>query len=297
MRYLIDKTNENTIIKDFLRKNHISSNLLKRLKQIPNGITVNSKHENVTYLLKKNDILELNIDDFLEDENEYLEPVNIPLEIIYEDENLTVVNKPSNMPTHESLNNRGNSLANALRYRYKEVPYVFRATNRLDKDTSGVVITANNRFYASLLSAKIKNGEVKKEYIALVKGKLDGEGEINAPIDRIEKSIIKRIVRADGEEAITKYRVLASNEEASIVLLTPVTGRTHQLRVHLAYIGHPILGDALYGDKCEYINRQALHCLKMDILDIGCYRASLPEDIKFVIRNFFGDEEIIPEHK
>ncbi|MBQ8545923.1 MAG: RluA family pseudouridine synthase [Clostridia bacterium] len=295
MRYIIDKSNEKITIKDFLKKNRISSNLLKRLKKIPNGILVNSSHQNVTYVLKENDILELNTEDFLDDENEYLEPANIPLEIIYEDENLTVVNKPSDMPTHESLNNRGNSLANALRYRYLEKPYVFRATNRLDKDTSGVVITANNRFYASLLSEKIKSGKVKKEYIAIVKGKLEGEGEINAPIDRIEKSIIKRVVREDGESAITRYKSIFATSEASIILLTPITGRTHQLRVHLSYIGHPIIGDRLYGEESQYIARQALHCLKMEVDEIGKFYAPLAQDIKSLIRRYFDNEELIPK--
>lgn len=296
MRYLIDKTSQNIMIKDFLRKNHISSNLIKRLKKLPDGILVNSNHQNVTYILKEYDILEINIDDFANDTNKHLEPKNIPIEIIYEDENITVINKPSNMPTHESLNNRGNSLANALMFRYKEKPYVFRATNRLDKDTSGVVITANNRFYASLLSNKIKNGEVEKSYIAIVSGCLKGEGTINAPIDRIGESIIKRVVRPDGEEAITNYKVLASSEKASVVLVTPVTGRTHQIRVHMAHIGHPIIGDALYGDKSDFIERQALHCLKMSITDIGNFYAPLANDIKMLIRSYFDNEEFVPKN-
>ncbi len=295
MKYIINKENENLKIKDFLRKNKISSNLLKRLKKIPDGITVNGLHQNVIYVLKENDVLELNIDDFDVDTNMYLEPSNIPIDIIYEDENFTVVNKPSNMPTHESINNRGNTLANALKYRYNDKAYVFRATNRLDKDTSGIVITANNRYYASLLSNKIKNNEIKKQYIAIVSGELSGEGTINAPIDRVGESIIKRTVREDGEAAMTDYKVIATSPEASLVLLTPITGRTHQLRVHMAYIGHPIVGDELYGEKSEYIDRQALHCLKMDINDIGQFYAPLAPDILSLVRRFFKNEELIPK--
>lgn len=295
MKFVINKENQDHKIKDFLRKNQISSNLLKRLKKLPNGITVNGMHQNVTYVLKENDVLELNIDDYDDDINEYLEPANLPVEIIYEDENLTVVNKPSGMPTHESLNNRGNTLANALKYRYNDKLYVFRATNRLDKDTSGIVITANNRYYASLLSNKIKNNEISKEYIAVVNGELTGEGTINAPIDRVGESIIKRMVREDGEEAISVYRSLASTKEASLVLLTPITGRTHQLRVHMAYIGHPIMGDIMYGQASEYINRQALHCLRMDIKDIGSYYATLSDDIMSLVRRYFKNEELIPK--
>ena len=267
MRYIIDNSNENISIKDFLKREKISSNLLKRLKKIPNGIQVNKKHENVNYILKVNDVLELRADDFFDDENEYLEPLDIPLEIVYEDENLTVVNKPSNMPTHESLNNRGNTLANALRYRYLGKPYVFRATNRLDKDTSGLVITANNRYYASLLSEKIKKGEIKKEYIAVVTGRLEGEGVIDAPIDRIEQSIIKRVVREDGERAVTKYKSLIANNEISVVLLMPETGRTHQIRVHSKHMGHPIVGDKTYGIKNHKFNLegQLLHAKKLEL--------------------------------
>ena len=199
------------------------------------------------------------------------------------------------MPTHESLNNHGNTLANALKYRYNEKAYVFRATNRLDKDTSGVVITANNRYYASLLSKKIQNGEVDKEYIALVCGELSGEGVINAPIDRVGESIIKRAVIMTGEEAISKYKVLSSSKELSLVLLTPVTGRTHQLRVHMAHLGHPILGDELYGEKSDLIKRQALHCLKMSINDVGNFYAPVPFDMKDLIKKYFN-EEIIPQN-
>lgn len=289
MKYIIEKQDENLKIRDFLRKNKVSSNLLKRLKRLPNGIMVNQEHQNVTYVLKEKDVLELNIDDFDDDENEFLVPTDIPIEIIFENDDITVVNKPSNMPTHESLNNRGNSLANALKYRYRDKAYVFRATNRLDKDTSGVVITANNRFYASLLSSKIKNNEVEKSYLAVVSGKLEGDGVINAPIDRVGKSIIKRTVREDGEEAITHYKSLISTSEASLVLLTPKTGRTHQLRVHLSYINHPIIGDYLYGNESALISRQALHCYKMDVKDVGCYKAPLFPDMISLINHYFGE--------
>ena len=289
MKYLIEKENGAISIKDFLRRKSYSANLVKRLKKIENGITVNGVHQNVTYVLKEGDVLALRDEDFSEDTNAHLVPNDIPIEIIYEDENITVINKPANMPTHESLNNRGNSLANALAYRYREKSYVFRATNRLDKDTSGVVITANNKYYAALLSDKIKKGQVEKKYVAIVCGKLDGEGEIDAPIDRIGKSIIKREVREDGERAVTRYKVLKSCEKYSLVLLTPVTGRTHQLRVHMAHIGHAILGDGLYGEESSEISRQALHCLEMNVCGIGTFKAPLSPDIKALTDKYFPD--------
>ena len=289
MKYLIDEKNSAITIKDFLRKNSYSANLIKRLKKIENGITVNGAHQNVTYVLKNGDLLALKDEDFENDTNEHLEPINIPLEIIYEDENVTVINKPANMPTHESLNNRGNSLANALAYRYHDKNYVFRATNRLDKDTSGVVITANSKYYAALLSSKIKKGLVLKKYVAIVDGELMGEGEINAPIDRIGESIIKREVRADGEVAISRYKSLATNGKYSLVLLTPITGRTHQLRVHMAHIGHPIVGDALYGKENDEISRQALHCLEMKIDDTYTFYAPISPDIKELTDKYFPE--------
>ena len=292
MKYLIKNNDAGKTIKEFLREIGFSGNLIKRLKKIDDGILVNSFHQNVLYHLQENDILELKAEDFDNDTNEYLEPVDLPIEIVYEDENITVVNKPYGMPTHQSINNHNNTLANALRFRYKEKPYVFRATNRLDKDTSGVVITANNKYYASLLSQKIKRGEVKKEYIAVVKGRLEGDGTIDAPIDRVGESIIKRTVRPDGESALTEYRALMSCDDISVVSVFPKTGRTHQIRVHMEYIGHPIIGDALYFEKSEYIARQALHCLKMDLGELGSFVAPLPKDITELIRRYFENEEI-----
>ena len=228
----------------------------------------------------------------MEETNEYLEPVDIPIDIIFEDENMTVVNKGANMPTHESINNRGNTLANALAYRYKDKPYVFRAVNRLDKDTSGVVLTANNKYYAGMLSNIIKNGKIQKEYIAVVQGKLSGKGTIEGGIKRIGESIIERTVSDDGEYALTEYEVLKSCEEISVVLVKPKTGRTHQIRVHMAHIGHPVVGDELYGEKSEYISRQALHCKRMKIEGIGDFIAPLPNDINKLIRRYFDEENV-----
>ena len=292
MKYVIASNCAGKTIKEFLREKGVSGNLLKRLKKIEKGILVNSAHQNVLYRLQENDILELMIEDFDSDTNEYLEPVDLPIDIIYEDENITVVNKSYGMPTHQSINNHNNTLANALCFRYRDKPYVFRASNRLDKDTSGVVITANNRYYASLISKMIKGGQVKKEYIAVVKGRLEGAGTINLPIDRVGESIIKRMVREDGEPALTEYCALMSCDEISVVSVMPITGRTHQIRVHMESIGHPIMGDALYFEKSCYIDRQALHCLRMDLGELGSYFAPLPNDILMLIRRFFGNEEI-----
>ena len=200
------------------------------------------------------------------------------------------------MPTHESINNRGNSLANALAYRYKDRPYVFRATNRLDKNTSGIVITANNKFFSALLSEKIRNGSIKKTYIAIVEGSLSGDGKIEKPIGRIAESVIERQVREDGEYALTEFVSLATNDKYSVVLVSPKTGRTHQIRVHMSYIGHPLAGDEMYGGTTNGISRQALHCLMMDIDGVGCFYAPVADDMRNLIRSQFGNEDFIPKN-
>lgn len=292
MEYIINEKQDKILLRDFLRRElKLSARLVKSLKKYENSILVNGEHSIVTKRLSKGDVVTLDFTDKEEDVNEYLEKTDIPLDIIYEDENFTVVNKSSNVPTHQSLRHYTDTLANALAFRYKDRPYVFRAINRLDMDTSGVVVTANNRFYADFLCEKLQNGGFHKQYIAIVEGKLEGEGTIDAPIIRLEESIIKRGVSSEGDESITNYKVLMSSDSVSVVLVTPVTGRTHQIRVHMAHIGHPIVGDFLYGKESDEMKRQALHAYRLDIDGIGSFEAKLPDDMKNLIRRYFGDDK------
>jgi 23S rRNA pseudouridine1911/1915/1917 synthase len=292
MEYIINEKQDKILLRDFLRRElKLSARLVKSLKKYENSILVNGEHSIVTKRLSKGDVVTLDFTDKEEDVNEYLEKTDIPLDIIYEDENFTVVNKSSNMPTHQSLRHYTDTLANALAFRYKDRPYVFRAINRLDMDTSGVVVTANNRFYADFLCEKLQNGGFHKQYIAIVEGKLEGEGTIDAPIIRLEESIIKRGVSSEGDESITNYKVLMSSDSVSVVLVTPITGRTHQIRVHMAHIGHPIIGDFLYGKESDEMKRQALHAYRLDIDGVGSFEAKLPEDMQNLIRRYFGDDK------
>lgn len=292
MEYIINEKQDKILLRDFLRRElKLSARLVKSLKKYENSILVNGEHSIVTKRLSKGDVVTLDFTDKEEDVNEYLEKTDIPLDIIYEDENFTVVNKSSNMPTHQSLRHYTDTLANALAFRYKDRPYVFRAINRLDMDTSGVVVTANNRFYADFLCEKLQNGGFHKQYIAIVEGKLEGEGTIDAPIIRLEESIIKRGVSSEGDESITNYKVLMSSDSVSVVLVTPVTGRTHQIRVHMAHIGHPIIGDFLYGKESDEMKRQALHAYRLDIDGVGSFEAKLPDDMQNLIRRYFGDDK------
>ena len=293
MERIINKEHTGIILRQFLKSEmKISSTLLKKLKKDYYAITVNGEHKNVDYILKTGDRVKIDISR-LEKINENIKPSEIDIDIIYEDENITVVNKKAGMPTHPSLNHYEDTLANALAYKYKDKPYVFRVLNRLDKDTSGVVVTANNTYTASLLSDQMQNGKVQKTYIAIVKGKLEGSGIINAPINRLNDTIIKRGVSNDGSPAITEYVSLIACDEISVILAKPKTGRTHQLRVHFSHIGHAILGDSLYGEKSDLIARQALHAKSMEIEDIGRFFAPIPQDMEKVIRRYFGNVEFI----
>ena len=293
MKYIIDKKSDKLILRDYLTKKlKLSSRLVKYLKKFDDGILINGTNAHVDRALNCGDVLELNFNDRYGDVNEFLIKTEMDIDILFEDENMTVVNKAPNVPTHQSINHYTDTLANALAYRYRERPYVFRAITRLDKDTTGVVITANNRYYAEHLSLKLRAGLFNKEYIAIVTGRLEGKGVINAPIKRSQDSIVNRIVADDGEYAITEYEALHSSDELSVVRVHPITGRTHQIRVHMSHIGHPILGDTLYGEESALIDRQALHAYKLEIPEVGVFRAPLFNDMKNIIRRYFNDESL-----
>ena len=258
-------------------------------------IKVNRKRAEISTILNEGDTIQCFLPpEFFEKKTDIstYERIKPKLSIIYEDENFTIVNKDANMPTHQSLKHYTDTLANALAYRYRERPYVFRAINRLDKDTSGVVVTANNRFFADVLSRKLKSGGFHKKYIAIVSGRIDIDGKIDAPIKREKESIITRIVSPDGDAATTEYKPLLACDDISVLLVTPITGRTHQIRVHMASIGHPIIGDDLYGSSSEYIDRQALHAYTLKIDGIGEFKAPIPDDMMELIRRYFENDEI-----
>lgn len=184
------------------------------------------------------------------------------LDILYEDTHLLVVNKPAGMAVHPSQGNHGNTLANGLAdyFRKKQEAFVFRAVNRLDKDTSGLLLVAKNGLSSSLLSGQVERREICREYLAAVCGKTDACGTVSVPIGRKEGSAIQRIPDPDhGEAASTRYERLLYNKntDLSLLRLRLETGRTHQIRVHMKYIGHPLPGDFLYNPDFRYIRRQA----------------------------------------
>ena len=236
---------------DYLRHRGLSVTLVKRAKY--GGIHLNGEVVTVRAEVNLGDLIEIYAEDNV---SEGIPPMDIPLTVLYEDEDILAVDKPTGMPTHPSKGNNLPTLANAV-MGYYGGDFVFRSVNRLDRDTSGIVIIAKNQFSAGALSSTMKKGMWNKKYHALISGiPTEKSGVIDAPIERVEEGNIKRMVRDDGKRAITEYLVIEEYEKDCLCELHLLTGRTHQIRVHMAHIGHPLVSDFLYGtpsDKEYYL--------------------------------------------
>ncbi|MBQ8527614.1 MAG: RluA family pseudouridine synthase [Lachnospiraceae bacterium] len=261
--YEIASEDANLTILQFLKNKGYSSSNVVALKKIEKSILVNGIWEHVTYKLQTGDTLTVQ---YTEDNtSEKIVPTMLPLSIVYEDEDILVVNKPADMPVHPSQGNYTNTLANALMYYYlqKDETFTFRCINRLDRDTTGLVLLAKHAISAGILSVQMQNREIHRTYLALVEGSFSEQhGIIDAPIARKDESIIEREVNfLTGDRAVTHYDVVGFYEETgySLLSLKLETGRTHQIRVHMQHIGHPLIGDTLYPSDCSRIQRQALH--------------------------------------
>ncbi len=240
-------------LQEYLKNNcKVSRRLIQKLKNTDGGITCNGGFVRTVDTVHQGDIIEFNIND----ENEIEPNGNLRVEIAFENESIVIFDKPSGMPVHPSVRHRNDTLGNLFAYLYPDL--TFRPVNRLDKDTSGLCIVAKNPYAANLIQ-----GNCKKVYFAAVHGIIKGNGVINAPIAREKESIIVRCVRDDGQYAVTYYKNIKSNEKYTLLEINLETGRTHQIRVHFAYIGNPLAGDDLYGGKRDDISRQALHCGKI----------------------------------
>ncbi len=259
-----------------------SANIIKKLKQT-NGIWINGEKARLNCIVHQGDEVVIVMP---EGAAVNITPENIPLNILYEDDDILAVNKPRGMMTHPSKEHYSQTLANGVVHYLKNA--AFRVITRLDKDTSGVVLIAKNHLSAHKLNEAMRQGEIKKEYIALVKGSPNPpHGTIDAPITRGDG--IRRIVDANGKSAITYYTLEKACGDLSIVKLEPVTGRTHQLRVHMQYIGTPIYGDWLYGS-AQKGEKTRLHCRKLELVqpmtgESIAITASVPHDINKVIEN------------
>ena len=276
MTYTVPEEYEGLPLRTYLlRELRLSHRLLTRLKAVPDGILLDGRRVMVRAILHAGETLSLAIEDDGDDGR--IVPSGVMPHVLYEDGDLIVCDKAGDMPTHPSHGHFDDTLANALatydQSRYgRTLP--FRPVNRLDRETSGVVLIARNALAAARLAEQMQGQRIRKVYLALLDGSIPESGTVSAPIRRAQPSIILREVCAPDAEgaqaAITHYRTVASWQTAdgqprTLVLAFPETGRTHQLRLHFAHLGAPILGDGLYGreDTADRPSRQLLHALSL----------------------------------
>ena len=289
--YIIDEDSAGLRVEQFLRRKRYSGQNLSEIKRMPKSILVNGVHYYMRQELSTGDHLQVRI---CETQNsEKIPPTKLALDIIYEDEDLLVLNKPAGMPIHPSLNNYTNSIANALAYYFQSQgkPFIFRCCKRLDRDTSGLTIVSKHLVSGSILSDMTKYRKVHREYLAIVRGSVTpSEGTIQAPLGRKDGTIIERTVDWEhGEDAVTHYKVVKEANGHSLVSLRLETGRTHQIRIHMKYLGYPLIGDYLYNPDMEYMTRQALHSHHMEFThpitgEHMSFTAPLPEDMARVMQ-------------
>ena len=290
--YQISSGEEGRKLGDFLREKGYSRQLLRQLKETENGLLRNGQPTFMTIALKNGDRIRVRLLEKAEG-SEAIMPAPLPFEIVYEDEDLLVINKPADMPIHPSFQNHGNTLADALTWHYQQQgkEFVYRCINRLDRDTTGLLIVAKHQLSASILSDMVRKREIHREYLAIVEGIPPEKGTISAPIGRKEGSAILREVNFEtGEPARTHFTRLEMRNGLSLVSLKLETGRTHQIRVHMAYIGCPLIGDYLYYPDHTRINRQALHSYRLSFLHpitgkALSFTAPLPEDMERAFRS------------
>lgn len=262
-QYRITQEDDGCNIQTFLKIHHFSRGVVTLLKKTPLGICRNEHHAYVSEVLEQGDLLTLRL---IENTNSDIAPIYSPLNILYEDEDLMVINKPAGMPIHPSIRHHEYTLANALAYLMQKrgESFVFRCINRLDKDTSGLTMIAKNLHSSGRLGDAMKRREIKRTYLGIADGVLENTGTIDAPIARKDESIIERCVDfTKGESAVTHFTCLKQENGLSLASFVLETGRTHQIRVHMKYNHTPLIGDFLYHPDNHQMERQALHAWKL----------------------------------
>lgn len=288
LTYEIKKTETGKTAAQFLLEKGYSSRLLVAVRKTSESLLVNGEPVFTNYRLAHGEVLTVILPEMKC--SDHIGAVPMKLSILFEDEHMMIIDKPAGMPVHPSQGNHDNTLANGVAwyFREKNLPFVFRAVNRLDRDTSGLVLLAKNMLSSCILSDMVSTHTIHREYSAVVCGKTEMSGTVDAPIARKDGSTIERIVDWErGDSAVTRYVRLAYNKDTdlSFLRLLLLTGRTHQIRVHMKSIGHPLPGDFLYCPDYRHIERQALHSAYLrfphpvtgEILE---FAAPLPADMK-----------------
>lgn len=245
------------------KKMNMSSSLIRKLKQYPDGILLNGERTRIIDSVSCADVVEINI----HEGQSQIKPEKIPLDIVYEDEDVLIICKQPGLPTHPSHGHCGKTVANAATAHYLEEgeEHIFRPVNRLDMDTSGLMCIAKNSYANAILCSQLESGALRRRYTAIAVGGLSGSGTIDAPI--IREDFLKRKVDGGGQRAVTHYKVIENFGEYTLLELWLETGRTHQIRVHMSYIGYPLLGDWLYGTEDKKLfERQALHSSYLEFI-------------------------------
>ncbi|MBR6618888.1 MAG: RluA family pseudouridine synthase [Clostridia bacterium] len=281
--YVVPPEFDGEKVNNFLRGGiGISYRTVRSLKQIKGSMLLDGEPIRTIDPLKAGATLTL----ILPADKSTAEPQQAQFETVYEDDDILVINKPAGLAMHPTHNHQGDTLANAVAYylAQKGKDAVFRAAGRLDKGTSGIVICALHKFASAKLA-----GSYEKEYIAVVEGEYTGSGTINAPIIRPDPMKTLRAVGEDGEHAVTHWTAVDNANGLSKLHITLETGRTHQIRVHFAWLGTPLAGDDMYGGSTEKISRHALHCAKVTLIhpvtnEKMVFEAPLPNDMKKLFR-------------
>lgn len=292
LKYIVQDDKYHTVKEVIKSYYNVSDRLLTKLKKNKH-ILLNNSFSNINSIIKLGDEIQINLD--FEEESSNIIPKQMALDILFEDDSLIIINKSSNMAIHPSILHFENSLSNGLKYYFnsKNIKKKIRPVNRLDKDTSGIVVFAKNEYIQESLIKQMKSHDFKKEYYAILEGFIENKKQkIIAPISRKQNSIIEREVSEKGDFAVTHLELIKNfeynNTKLAFVKFILETGRTHQIRVHSKHINHPILGDSLYGNSSILISRQALHAYKIDFIHPITKKnmeliAPIPDDIKRIL--------------
>ena len=288
LNYTISDADAGMIVLDFLRKQGFSRHILTAMKADKEALSVNNQKVGGRTILCAGDHFRVRLLETVSPDG--IIPASMDIPVLYEDEDILVVNKPADMPVHPSIGNYTNTLANGIAAYLEAKGEIcpFRCINRLDRDTSGALILAKNALSAAVLSVQMRNRQIRRTYLAVVQGITHKSGTITAPISRVTDSVIERHVDfQNGESAVTHYQQQETKNNLSLLEIHLETGRTHQIRVHMGYIGHPLPADYLYNPVYDTFKRQPLHSLQLEFRhpitgQEMCLMAPVPEDISKV---------------